>query len=201
MIGETALVLFLAFRSVLLPLKAILMNLVSIGASFGAVVWVFQDGHLAGRLGFTPTGTLEPTLPVLIFAVLFGLATDYEVFLLSRIREHWLATGDNRAAVAAGLQYTGRIITAAALLLALVVAGFTAGQVVFAKIIGVGLITAIAVDATLVRVLLVPATMRLLGRWNWWSPRPCVRCSSSGTRACRPGRRSGTPPPTRRRCR
>jgi RND superfamily putative drug exporter len=165
-------VLFAAFGSAVLPVKAILMNLVSLGASFGAVVWVFQDGHLAGWLGFTPTGYLEPNLPVLILAVLFGLATDYEVFLLSRIREQWDATGDNTAAVATGMQRTGRIITAAALLLVVVVAGFTTGQVVFAKLIGVGMITAIVVDAALVRTLLVPATMRLLGRWNWWVPRP-----------------------------
>jgi RND superfamily putative drug exporter len=165
-------VLFAAFGSVLLPIKAILMNLVSLGASFGVVVWVFQDGHLAGWLGFTPTGYLEPNLPVLILAVLFGLATDYEVFLLSRIREQWDATGDNTAAVATGMQRTGRIITAAALLLVVVVAAFTTGQVVFAKLIGVGMITAIVVDAALVRTLLVPATMRLLGRWNWWAPRP-----------------------------
>ncbi|WP_426503225.1 MMPL family transporter [Dactylosporangium sp. McL0621] len=171
MIGVTAVLLFLAFRSVVLPVKAVLMNLVSIGASFGAVVWVFQDGHLAGWLGFTPTGFLEPTLPVLIFAVLFGLATDYEVFLLARVREAWDDTGDNRAAVATGMQHTGRIITAAALLLVLVVAGFTAGQVMFAKLIGVGMITAVVLDAALVRTLLVPATMRLLGRWNWWAPR------------------------------
>jgi RND superfamily putative drug exporter len=165
-------VLFAAFGSLVLPVKAILMNLVSLGASFGAVVWVFQDGHLSGPLGFTPTGYLEPNLPVLILAVLFGLATDYEVFLLSRIREQWQATGDNTAAVATGMQRTGRIITAAALLLVVVVAGFTTGQLVFAKLIGVGMITAIVVDAALVRTLLVPATMRLLGRWNWWAPRP-----------------------------
>lgn len=172
MAAVTLVLLFLAFGSLLLPVKAVLMNLVSIGASFGAVVWVFQDGHLASWLGFTPTGYLEPNLPILILAVLFGLATDYEVFLLSRIREQWDATGDNTTAVATGMQHTGRIITAAALLLVIVVAGFTAGQVVFAKLIGVGMITAIVVDAALVRTLLVPASMRLLGRWNWWAPRP-----------------------------
>ncbi|MFC5003313.1 MMPL family transporter [Dactylosporangium cerinum] len=175
MLGVTTVLLAVAFGSVVLPVKAVLMNLVSIGASFGAVVWVFQDGHLSGVLGFTPTGYLEPNLPVLIFAVLFGLATDYEVFLLSRVREAWDHTGDNRTAVAAGLQHTGRIITAAALLLVLVVAGFTTGQVVFAKLIGVGMITAVVIDATLVRTLLVPATMRLLGRWNWWAPPPLAR--------------------------
>jgi trehalose monomycolate/heme transporter len=172
MASATLVLLFLAFGSVLLPIKAVLMNLVSIGASFGVVVWVFQDGHLADRLGFTPTGFIEPTNPILMLAVLFGLATDYEVFLLSRVREEWDRTGDNTAAVASGLQHTGRIITAAALLLGVVVAGFATGGIAFIKLIGVGMIVAIVIDATLVRLLLVPATMRLLGRWNWWAPGP-----------------------------
>ncbi|HEY6592855.1 MAG TPA: MMPL family transporter [Asanoa sp.] len=172
MASATSVLLFLAFGSVVLPVKAVLMNLVSIGASFGVVVWVFQEGHLASWLDFTPTGFIEPSNPILMLAVLFGLATDYEVFLLSRIREEWDRTGDNTASVAAGLQYTGRIITAAALLLAIVVAGFATGGVAFIKLIGVGMIVAILVDATLVRLLLVPATMRLLGRWNWWAPGP-----------------------------
>jgi RND superfamily putative drug exporter len=166
----TLILLFLAFGSVVLPVKAVLMNLLSIGASFGVIVWIFQDGHLADRLGFTATGFLQPNVLVLVLAVLFGLATDYEVFLLSRIRESWDATGDNTTAVADGTQRTGRIITNAALLLIIVVAGFTTGDLVFAKLIGVGMMTAILVDATLVRTLLVPATMRLLGRWNWWTP-------------------------------
>jgi uncharacterized membrane protein YdfJ with MMPL/SSD domain len=171
----TLLLLFLAFGSVVLPIKAVLMNLVSIGASFGVVIWIFQDGHLADWLGFTPTGYLEPSNPILMLAVLFGLATDYEVFLLSRVREEWDATGDNTASVAAGLQHTGRIITAAALLLIVVVAGFTTGGLTFIKLIGVGMLVAIVVDAALVRALLVPATMRLLGRWNWWAPAPLAK--------------------------
>ncbi|MEE6261001.1 MMPL family transporter [Plantactinospora sonchi] len=175
MAAATLVLLFLAFGSVLLPIKAVLMNLISIGASFGVVVWIFQDGHLADWLNFTPTGFIEPSNPILMLAVLFGLATDYEVFLLSRVREEWDRTGDNTHSVAAGLQYTGRIITAAALLLAVVVAGFATGGVVFIKLIGIGMIVAIAVDATLVRALLVPATMRLLGRWNWWAPGPLAR--------------------------
>jgi RND superfamily putative drug exporter len=170
--AATLVLLFLAFGSVLLPLKAVLVNLVSIGASFGVVVWGFQEGHLAGPLDFTATGFIEPTTPILMLAVLFGLATDYEVFLLSRVREEWDRTGDNTTAVAAGLQHTGRIITAAALLLIVVVGGFATGGIVLIKMIGVGLIVAIAVDATLVRALLVPATMRLIGRWNWWAPGP-----------------------------
>lgn len=175
MASATLVLLFLAFGSVVLPIKAVLMNLVSIGASFGVVVWIFQDGHLADWLGFTPTGFIEPSSPILMLAVLFGLATDYEVFLLSRVREEWDASGDNTASVAAGLHHTGRIITAAALLLIVVVAGFAAGGITFVKLIGVGMIVAIVVDATLVRALLVPATMRLLGRWNWWAPGPLAR--------------------------
>jgi trehalose monomycolate/heme transporter len=175
MASATLVLLFLAFGSVLLPVKAVLMNLVSIGASFGVVVWVFQDGHLADLLGFTPTGFIEPTNPILMLAVLFGLATDYEVFLLSRVREEWDRTGDNSRSVANGLQHTGGIITAAALLLVIVVAGFATGGVAFVKLIGLGMIVAILVDATLVRALLVPATMRLLGRWNWWAPGPLAR--------------------------
>jgi RND superfamily putative drug exporter len=175
MAAATLIMLFLAFGSVVLPIKAVLMNLVSIGASFGVVVWIFQDGHFADLLGFTPTGFVEPSNPIFMLAVLFGLATDYEVFLLSRVREEWDRTGDNTASVAAGLQYTGRIITAAALLLIVVVAGFATGGMAYIKLIGVGMIVAIVVDATLVRALLVPASMRLLGRWNWWAPGPLGR--------------------------
>lgn len=171
----TSVLLFLAFGSIVLPIKAILMNAVSLGAAFGAVVFIFQDGHFASLLGFTPTGVIEPTNPILMIAVLFGLATDYEVFLLSRIREEWDTGADNRTSVATGLQRTGRIITSAALLLVVVVIGFASGQIAFVKLIGVGMIVAIIVDATLVRALLVPATMRLLGKWNWWAPGPLGR--------------------------
>jgi trehalose monomycolate/heme transporter len=171
----TFVLLFLAFGSVILPLKAIVMNIVSLGAAFGAVVYVFQDGHFASWLGFTPTGFIEPTNPIMMIAVLFGLATDYEVFLLSRIREEWDRGADNTTAVAKGLQYTGQIITSAALLLIVVVIGFAAGDIAFLKLIGIGMVVAIAVDATLVRALLVPASMRLLGRWNWWAPGPLRR--------------------------
>jgi uncharacterized membrane protein YdfJ with MMPL/SSD domain len=175
MAAATIVLLFLAFGSVVLPIKAVLMNMVSIGASFGVVVWIFQDGHLEGLLRFQSTGYIEPSNMILVLAVLFGLATDYEVFLLSRVREEWDRTGDNTTAVATGLQHTGRIITAAALLLIVVVAGFASGEVTVIKLIGVGMIVAIVVDATLVRALLVPATMRLLGRWNWWAPAPLAR--------------------------
>jgi len=171
----TMLLLFVAFGSVLLPIVSVLMNLASIVAALGVVVWIFQDGHLAGSLGFTVTGTLQPNIVILILAILFGLATDYQVFLLSRVREVWNETGDNATAIAVGLQRTGRIITAAALLLIVVAAGFSSGQIVIAKMIGIGMIVALIVDASLVRVLLVPALMRLLGRLNWWAPGPLAR--------------------------
>ena len=171
----TFVLLFLAFGSVVLPTKAILLNVASLGAAFGAVVFVFQEGHGASWLGFTPTGFIEPTNPILVVAVLFGLATDYEVFLLSRVREEWDRGADNTTAVATGLQRTGQIITSAALLLIVVVAGFTAGHTAFLKLIGIGMVSAIIVDATLVRALLVPAAMRLRGRWNWWAPGPLAR--------------------------
>ena len=175
MAGVTLLLLFLAFGSVLLPVQAVVMNLVSILASAGAVVWVFQEGHLSHALNVTATGFLEPSTPILVLAVLFGLSTDYEVFLLSRMREEYDLTGDNTAAVAGGVQRTGRIITAAALLLIVVVAGFSAGGIIFAQLIGVGMGVAIIIDATLVRMLLVPATMRVFGRWNWWAPGPLAK--------------------------
>ena len=152
----TFLLLFFAFGSVVLPLKAILMNVVSIGASFGVVVWIFQDGHLADWLGFTSTGFLEPTNLILMLAILFGLSTDYEVFLLSRVREEWDRTGDNTEAVTAGLQRTGGIITAAALLLIVVIGGFATGGATTIKMLGIGTVVAVAVDAALVRTLLVP---------------------------------------------
>ena len=171
----TFVLLFIAFGSFVLPAKALLMNVLSLSAAFGAMVWIFQDGHLSGFLGFTPAGFLDATNPVLLFAVLFGLSMDYEVFLLSRIREEYDRTGDNTEAVAHGLQRTGGIITSAALLLIIVVAAFSTSGIVFVKMIGVGLVIAIALDATIVRALLVPATMRLLGRANWWAPRRLVR--------------------------
>jgi trehalose monomycolate/heme transporter len=171
----TFVLLFLAFGSVVLPLKAIVMNALSLTATFGAVVWIFQQGHLSGLLRFTPTGTIDPTMPILMLAIIFGLSMDYEVFLLSRVRERYDVTGDNTAAVAGGLQRTGGIITSLALLLVIVVGAFSASGITFIKLMGVGMIIALVVDATIIRVLLVPATMRLLGRANWWAPRPLRR--------------------------
>ena len=167
--------LFLAFGSVVLPFKAILMNAVSITASFGIVTWIFQDGHLSGLLGFEPQGYLDATNPILMLAILFGLSMDYEVFLLSRVREQWDRTHDNDLAVATGVQKTGRIITSAALLLAVVIGAFGLSGIVFMKMIGIGMLVALLIDATVVRALLVPATMKLLGDWNWWAPGPMRR--------------------------
>ncbi len=174
-VGVTLVLLFLAFGSVVLPLKAVVMNALSLAASFGALVWIFQDGHLSGLLGFESTGAVEATQPILMLAMAFGLSMDYEVFLLSRVREQWDRTGDNAAAVAGGLQRTGRIITSAAVLLVVVIGAFSTSGIVFIKMIGIGMIIAILVDATVVRALLVPATMRLLGHWNWWAPAPLAR--------------------------
>jgi RND superfamily putative drug exporter len=166
--------LFLMTGSVVVPVKAIVMNVLSLGASFGALVWVFQEGHLSGVLGFDPPGMVDITIPVLIFVFAFGLSMDYEVFLLSRIKEAWDQTGDNDRAVALGLQRTGRIVTSAAALIVVVFCGFAAGELLTIKEVGLGMAIAVVLDATVVRMLLVPATMKLMGRWNWWAP-PAMR--------------------------
>ena len=166
----TYLVLFLLLRSVWLPLKAIVMNTLSITAAFGALVWVFQDGNLSRLLGFQPLGFVETTLPVILFCVLFGLSMDYEVFLLTRMKEAWERTGDNAEAVAQGLERSGRIVTSAALIVVVVAGSFVFADIVLIKALGLGVALAVAIDATIVRALLVPATMRLLGKWNWWLP-------------------------------
>jgi len=175
--------LFLAFGSVVLPVKAVIMNAMSIGASFGAVTWIFQGGHLANVLGFTKLGYLDATDPILMLAVIFGLSMDYEVFLLSRVREEWDESGRrgdplstrNENAVAVGLQRSGRIITSAALLLVVVIGAFATSRITTLKLLGVGMGLAIFVDATIVRALLVPAVMRLLGAANWWAPARVTR--------------------------
>jgi trehalose monomycolate/heme transporter len=172
MAAATFLLLFLAFGSVVLPVKAIVANLLSLSATFGVVVWIFQEGHLSGLLQFEPTGTLDPTMPILMLAIIFGLSMDYEVFLLSRIRERYDVTGNTPDAIASGLQRTGGVITSAALLLVIVVGAFSASGITFIKLMGVGMIVALIVDASVVRVMLVPAAMRLLGAANWWAPKP-----------------------------
>ncbi|HLV99652.1 MAG TPA: MMPL family transporter [Ktedonobacterales bacterium] len=166
----TYVVLLLLFRSVVLPLKAIVMNTLSILASYGALVFVFQQGHFSNLLNFTPLGYVEASEPILMFCALFGLSMDYEVFLLSRVRESWEATHDNRASVAVGLERSGRIVTSAALIVVVVSLSFVSADMILVKALGLGMALAVLLDATLVRGLLVPATMRLLGSWNWWLP-------------------------------
>jgi len=174
----TLVLLFLLTGSVVLPVKAVLLNILSLTAAFGALVWVFQEGHL-GALGSAVTGTLEVNLPVLLFCVAFGLSMDYEVFLISRIREYWLESrrtlASNEESVALGIARTGRVITAAALLMSISFAALMASQVSFMRLFGLGLTVAVLVDATLVRMLLVPAFMRVLGRANWWAPKRLAR--------------------------
>jgi RND superfamily putative drug exporter len=164
-------VLLVLLRSVVLPLKAVLMNTLSILASFGALVFVFQEGHFENVLGFSSTGSIDATLPIIMFCTIFGVSMDYEVFLLTRMRESWLETRDNRSAVAFGLAKTGRIITSAALIIVIVAGSFALTSILITKAMGVGLAVAIALDATIIRILLVPATMRILGRVNWWMPK------------------------------
>jgi uncharacterized membrane protein YdfJ with MMPL/SSD domain len=162
--------LFLLTGSLVLPFKALILNVLSLSATFGALVWVFQDGHLQNLLGFQSVGSLDSTQPILIFGLAFALSMDYEIFLLSRIKEQFDVSGDNRTAIAVGLQQVGRLVTSAALLLAVVVGAFVTAKIIFIQEIGLGVAIAVLLDATVVRVLLVPATMRLLGRWNWWAP-------------------------------
>jgi RND superfamily putative drug exporter len=177
--------LFLLTGSVVLPLTALACNVLSLTAAFGALVWIFQDGHL-GALGTTSTGTLVANMPVLLFCIAFGLSMDYEVFLISRIREYWLTSrsrssggierprthADNNESVALGVARTGRVITAAALIMSISFAALIAAQVQVMRLFGLGLTVAVLVDATLVRMVLVPAFMKVLGRWNWWAPKP-----------------------------
>jgi len=169
--GVTALVLLLTFGSLLLPLQAVAMSLLSLSCAFGALVWIFQQGHLAALLGFTPSGSIVATDPVLMFAIVFGLSMDYEVFLLSRIRERYVATGDTRRAIADGLGATGGLITSAALIMITVFGAFALSDILELKALGLGMALAVAVDASLVRGVLVPALMRLLGPATWWAPR------------------------------
>jgi putative drug exporter of the RND superfamily len=188
MAAVTFVLLFLLTGSAVLPVKALMCNVLSLTAAFGALVWIFQDGHL-GALGTTPSGTLVANMPVLLFCIAFGLSMDYEVFLVSRIREYWLASGAARSASASGAQAhaandesvalgvarTGRVITAAALVMSMSFAALIAAHVSFMRMFGLGLTLAVAADATLVRMVLVPAFMHVMGRWNWWAPKPLAR--------------------------
>ena len=166
----TFVLLFLMFGSLLVPLKAIVLNVLSLSATFGAMVWIFQEGHLAGALGVTATGMTDTTTPILMFCIAFGLSMDYEVFLLSRIKEEYDRTGDNTESIAVGLQRSGRIVTAAAALLTVTFLAFSVSGISFIKLFGLGLALAVVLDATLVRLTLVPAVMALAGDANWWAP-------------------------------
>jgi putative drug exporter of the RND superfamily len=175
LVGTTLLILFLMTGSVVLPIKALLMNLLTLSAAFGLLVLIFQDGRLQGLLAYDPQGALELTQPILLFAIAFGLSTDYGVFLLTRIKEARDAGAGERESVAIGLERTGRIVTYAALLFTVAIGAFSTSEVVFIKELGVGTALAVLIDAFLIRTLLVPSLMALLGRWNWWAPRPLAR--------------------------
>jgi uncharacterized membrane protein YdfJ with MMPL/SSD domain len=172
---STLTILFLMTGSVVLPIKSLIMNFLNLSAVFGLLVLIFQDGRLEGALGYASSGALEQTMPVLLFAVAFGLSTDYAVFLLSRIKEARDAGASDSECVAIGLERTGRIVTAAALLFAVAVGAFATSRIVFIKENGIGLALAVLIDASIVRALLVPSLMELLGRWNWWAPAPLRR--------------------------
>ena len=173
--GTIYVTLLVLFRSVLIPLKAVVMNAMSIFASYGALVYIFQQGHFQRFLGFEPEGFTEASVPILMFFVIFGLSMDYEIFLLSRIKENYDRGRGNTLSVALGLERTGRIITSAALILVLVAASFATGDVIVVKALGVGTAIAIFLDAMVVRALLVPALMRIMGDWNWWAPARLAR--------------------------
>jgi len=176
----TYLALLVLLRSVLLPLKAVVVNLLSISASYGALVWIFQEGHLAQWLHFTP-GPIQTATPIIMFCLIFGLSMDYEVLLLSRVREEYERTGNNVLAVGAGLERTGRLITWAGAIMAGVFFAFALADSVIIKAVGIGIGIAVILDATVVRALLVPATMRLMGLWNWWVPAPVARLCRWGS--------------------
>jgi MMPL family len=187
-LGVTYLLLFFTFRSFFIPLKAVIVNILSLTASFGAMVFVFQDGHLSGLLNFTPLGYVDATLPILMFCTIFGVSMDYEVFLLSRMKEAYENGDSNTASVAKGLVSTAGIITSAAAIIISVTGAFAFTEITTTKAIGLGIAVAVFVDATIIRILLVPATMRILGDWNWW---PGGRKSTFTPSWQRPSRRSG----------
>jgi RND superfamily putative drug exporter len=171
----TLIILFLMTGSVILPVKSLIMNVLNLSAVFGILVLIFQDGNLEGALDYTSQGALEQTMPILLFAVAFGLSTDYAVFLLSRIKEARDNGASDSESVAIGLERTGRIVTAAALLFSIAIGAFATSQIVFIKENGVGTALAVLIDASIIRALLVPSLMELLGKWNWWAPGPLRR--------------------------
>jgi uncharacterized membrane protein YdfJ with MMPL/SSD domain len=166
----TLLILFAMTGSVVLPLKALAMNVLTISGAFGLLVLVFQDGRLEGLLGYTSQGAIESTQPLVLLAIAFGLSTDYGVFLLTRIKELHDGGASNEEAVAGGLERTGRIVTAAALLFTVAIGAFATSEIIFIKQLGLGTAAAVLIDATIIRALLVPSLMKLLGEWNWWAP-------------------------------
>ena len=171
----TLVILFVMTGSVILPFKALAMNLLTISAAFGLLVLVFQDGRYEDLLGYTSQGAIESTQPLVLLAIAFGLSTDYGVFLLTRIKEQHDGGASNEEAVATGLERTGRIITAAALLFTVAIGAFATSEIIFIKQVGLGTAAAVLIDATIVRALLVPSLMKLLGEWNWWAPGPLRR--------------------------
>jgi uncharacterized membrane protein YdfJ with MMPL/SSD domain len=171
----TLVILFLMTGSVVLPIKSLIMNLLNLSAVFGLLVLIFQDGRFEGFLDYTSQGALEQTMPILLFAVAFGLSTDYAVFLLSRIKEARDSGVSDSESVAVGLERTGRIVTAAALLFAIAIGAFATSEIIFIKENGVGTALAVLIDASIIRALLVPSLMELLGKWNWWAPPPLRR--------------------------
>jgi uncharacterized membrane protein YdfJ with MMPL/SSD domain len=189
----TLIVLFLMTGSVVLPIKQLIMNVLNLTAVFGILVFIFQDGRLEGLLDYRSQGALEQTMPILLFAVAFGLSTDYGVFLLSRIKEARDNGASDSECVAIGLERTGRIVTAAAILFAIAIGAFATSQIIFIKQNGIGTALAVLIDATIIRALLVPALMELLGRWNWWAPKPLRRLHwRIGLSESSPDARAGT---------
>jgi uncharacterized membrane protein YdfJ with MMPL/SSD domain len=196
-IAATLIVLFLFTRSLILPIKAVLMNMLSLSAVLGILVLIFQDGRVQGLLSYTSQGALDATQAIFLAAVAFGLATDYGVFLLSRIKEARDSGVSDSEAVAVGLERTGRIVTAAALLFAVAIGAFATSKLVFIKELGLGAALAVLIDASIIRALLVPSLMELLGSWNWWAPRPLRRLHDRiGLRESGP-RATPTPKPSR----
>jgi RND superfamily putative drug exporter len=194
-IAATLIVLFLFTGSVVLPVKAVLMNMLGLSGALGILVLVFQDGRLEGLLGYTSQGALDATQPIFLAAVAFGLATDYGVFLLSRIKEARDSGIPDSEAVAVGLERTGRIVTAAALLFAVAIGAFSTSKLVFIKELGLGTALAVLIDASIIRALLVPSLMELLGPWNWWAPRPLRRVHERIGLRESAGRPMGAPTP------
>ncbi|MEJ7838968.1 MAG: MMPL family transporter, partial [Thermomicrobiales bacterium] len=169
-VGLMWIALFLRFRSIVLPTKAVLLNLLSLGASFGALVWIFQEGHLHRWLGFEPLGYTILLVPIIMFCFMFGMSMDYEVVMLSRIKEVWDETGDNDLAIDKGLTASARLVTSGALIMLVVFLAFSTSELQFIKQVGIGLGIAVIIDTTLIRLILLPSAMRLFGRWNWWTP-------------------------------